>query len=375
MLHNHTINKVSELDMKMIVSIPEGGNWKNIPLDIPSKRLEGIRKTGGRTTLYGRINRNKPSYTINTYITRPGNGTFIHPIHDRLITPREAARLQSFPDNYIFYGAKSHVATQIGNAVPPLLAYTVAKEVKHYLSSYNVLDLFSGAGGMGYGFKQAGFNIVLANDVFKEASLTYKRNNPGVNFVEGSITEKEVKEKIIAISEKNSIDIIIGGPPCQGFSLAGKRLSDDPRNFLYKEFVSLVDRLKPKVFVMENVTGILSSNGGKTFESIKSEFSALGYSISAKKLLASDYGVPQKRKRVFIVGTYNVECIFNPKKIILDEKDYISVDDAISDLYNIKAIENKENIIEYKPDKDLTEYQKYLTNKITIEEFINSIKC
>ncbi|MDN5047932.1 DNA cytosine methyltransferase [Aliarcobacter butzleri] len=238
-----------------------------------------------------------------------------------------------------------------------------------------MLDLFSGAGGMGYGFKQAGFNIVLANDVFKEASLTYKRNNPGVNFVEGSITEKEVKEKIIAISEKNSIDIIIGGPPCQGFSLAGKRLSDDPRNFLYKEFVSLVDRLKPKVFVMENVTGILSSNGGKTFESIKSEFSALGYSISAKKLLASDYGVPQKRKRVFIVGTYNVECIFNPKKIILDEKDYISVDDAISDLYNIKAIENKENIIEYKPDKDLTEYQKYLTNKITIEEFINSIKC
>ncbi len=375
MLHNHTISKVSELDMKMIVSIPEGGNWKDIPLDIPSKRLEGIRKTGGRTTLYGRINRNKPSYTINTYITRPGNGTFIHPIHDRLITPREAARLQSFPDNYVFYGAKSHIATQIGNAVPPLLAYAVAKEIKHYLSSYNVLDLFSGAGGMGYGFKQAGFNVVLANDIFKEAALTYKKNNPGVHFVEGSITEKEIKEKIIAISEKNSIDIIIGGPPCQGFSLAGKRLSDDPRNFLYREFVSLVDRLKPKVFVMENVPGILSSNGGKTFESIKTEFSALGYSISAKKLLASDYGVPQKRKRVFIVGTYNVECNFNPKKVINDEKDYISVNDSISDLYNIKAIENKENTIKYTPDKELTEYQKYLTNKITLEEFLNSIKC
>lgn len=373
MLYNHTISKVSELDMRMIVSIPEGGNWKNIPSDIPSKRLEGIRKTGGRTTLYGRIDRSKPSYTINTYITRPGNGTFIHPIHDRLITPREAARLQSFPDNYIFYGAKSHIATQIGNAVPPLLAYAVANEIKHYLSSYNVLDLFSGAGGMGHGFKQAGFNIVLANDIFKEAAITYTKNNPEINFIEGSITEKNIKERIIDISQKNSIDIIIGGPPCQGFSLAGKRLSDDPRNFLYKEFVSLVDRLKPKVFVMENVPGILSSNGGKTFESIKTEFSALGYSVSAKKLLASDYGVPQKRKRVFIIGTYNVECKFNPKKVIMDEKNYITVDDSISDLYNINPLINKDNSVQYNDTLLKSNYQKYLRSKINAQELLNLI--
>ena len=90
-LFNHYINKVSELDMRMIVSISEGGNWKDIPHDIPSKRLDGIRRTGGRTTLYGRLKRDKPAYTVNTYFTRPGNGTFIHPIHHRLITPREAA--------------------------------------------------------------------------------------------------------------------------------------------------------------------------------------------------------------------------------------------------------------------------------------------
>lgn len=372
MLFNHTINKISELDMKMLLSIPEGGNWKNIPLDIYSKRLEKIRETGGRTTLYGRIDRNKPSYTINTYISRPGSGTFIHPIHNRLITPREAARLQSFPDNYIFYGSKKAICKQIGNAVPPLLSYCVAIEVKKHLSSFNVLDLFSGAGGMGYGFKQAGFNVVLANDIFKEAALTYKNNNPKVDFIDGSITNKEIKEKILKISEKKSIDIIIGGPPCQGFSLLGKRLSEDPRNFLYKEFVSLVDKLKPKAFVMENVIGILSSNKGKTFESIKNEFSQLGYNIIAKKLLASDYGVPQKRNRVFIVGVYNEECIFNPKKIINNVEKYTTVDEAISDLYNIEPILNKNDFIEYK-NLIKTDYQRYLRGDINIPKLFNLI--
>jgi len=371
MLNNHTISKVSDLDMRMIVSIPEGGNWKNIPLDIPSKRLEGIRRTGGRTTLYGRIDRNKPSYTINTYITRPGNGAFIHPVHDRLITPREAARLQSFPDKYIFYGAKTHIATQIGNAVPPLLAFTVANEIKKYLSSYNTIDLFSGAGGMGYGFKEAGFNIIAANDIFKEAAITYKKNNPKVEFIEGSITELDIKKKIIEIANKKSVDVIIGGPPCQGFSLAGKRLSDDPRNLLYKEFVSLVDKLKPKVFIMENVPGILSSNSGKTFKSIKAEFSELGYDVIAKQLIATDYGVPQKRKRVFIVGVYNQECTFNPIKIINNEKEYVTVNDALSDLYNINPLIKKDELIKYTNSSTKTIYQKYLRGNIQSTELSN----
>ena len=374
MLHNHTISKVSDLDMRMIVSIPEGGNWKDIPLDVPSKRLEGIRKTGGRTTLYGRIDRNKPSYTINTYITRPGNGTFIHPIHDRLISPREAARLQSFPDKYIFYGAKTHIATQIGNAVPPLLAFSVASEIKKYLSSYNTIDLFSGAGGMGYGFKEAGFNIIVANDIFKEAAITYRKNNPKVDFIEGSITDSDVKKKIISIAKKESVDVIIGGPPCQGFSLAGKRLSDDPRNLLYKEFVSLVDEFKPKVFVMENVPGILSSNSGKTFQSIKDEFSELGYDVIAKQLIATDYGVPQKRKRVFIVGVYQQECSFSPIEIIDNEKKYVTVDDALSNLYNTTPILNKDDSIPFQKNKALNKYQQYLHGEINLKSFYNFLR-
>jgi len=369
-LFNHYINKVSELDMRMIVSISEGGNWKDIPHDIPSKRLEGIRSTGGRTTLYGRLRRDKPAYTVNTYFTRPGNGTFIHPIHDRLITPREAARLQSFPDNYRFYGAKSHIATQIGNAVPPLLAYSVAAEIKKHLTSFNTIDLFSGAGGMGLGFKECGFNIIVANDIFKEAAMTYRQNHPSTPFVEGSITDPEIKKEIISIGKKNSVDVIIGGPPCQGFSLAGKQLSDDPRNFLYKEFVELVSELSPKMFVMENVPGILSSNNGKTFESIKNEFSLLGYNVVAQKLLASDYGVPQKRKRVFIVGLKDENPMFNPPKSLSEAK-YITVNDTLSDLYDIHPVLNKEDEVSIPLNMNLTLYQSYLKGKITFQDFIN----
>src|SRR3989344_3949287 len=98
MLYNHVTYPLSENDLKMVVAIPEGGNWKHIPHHIPSKRLEQIRKT-----VYGRLSWNKPSYTITTYFNRPGNGTYIHPKDDRVISAREAARLQSFPDNYIFY--------------------------------------------------------------------------------------------------------------------------------------------------------------------------------------------------------------------------------------------------------------------------------
>lgn len=134
-----------------------------------------------------------------------------------------------------------------------------------------------------------------------------------------------------------------------------------------------MDNLKPKVFVMENVPGILSSNAGKTFESIKSEFSALGYCLSAQKLLASDYGVPQKRKRVFIVGTYNMECKFNPSKIFDDEINYLSVDDAISDLYDIQPSSCKDTPVEYNDNLFKSNYQKYLRNQIDVPELLNLI--
>jgi DNA-cytosine methyltransferase len=373
MIYNHVTYPLSENDIRMVKSIPAGGNWKNIPINIPSKRLERIRETGGRTTLYGRLMWDKPSYTITTYFNRPGNGSYIHPSEDRVISAREAARLQSFPDDFIFEGSKTSFCKQIGNAVPPLLAYSVAKQIKKKTKTKNVLDLFCGSGGLSKGFEWAGYNIVAANDNFVAACLTYRKNHPKTTLIEGDITSKDVKDKLFNAIKNKPIDIIVGGPPCQGFSYAGKRIVDDPRNFLYKEFVEIVKKIQPKVVVVENVEGIITSNNGKTYQSIKENFTELGYNFFGKKILAVRYGVPQKRKRVIMIGVKvgdPKQCF--PEELIKEESSYTTVKDAISDLPSLKINggENKDNT----KTKSISWYQKFLSGKIEVEELIKNIK-
>ena len=143
---NHTTFKLSDLDLEMIRSVPPGGNWKDIPIETvkKSKRLMRITETGGRTTLYGRIDYDKPSYTITTYFNRPGNGTYVHPVHDRVLSVREAARFQCFKDDYYFYGNKTQMLKQVGNAVPTILAYQIAKKIVDKTGCRKSIDLFCG---------------------------------------------------------------------------------------------------------------------------------------------------------------------------------------------------------------------------------------
>lgn len=373
MIYNHVTYSLSDNDIKMVKSVPEGGNWKNIPKTIPSKRLEQIRRSGGRTTLYGRLSWNKPSYTITTYFNRPGNGTYIHPKEDRVISAREAARLQSFPDDYIFEGSKTSFCKQIGNAVPPLLAFFIAREIKKFYKVGNLLDLFCGAGGLSKGFEWAGYKIIAANDNFNSACLTYRKNHPNTNLIEGDITQEEVKKNLFkAIANKN-IDIVVGGPPCQGFSYAGKRLVDDPRNFLYKEFVGIVKKIKPKIVLMENVEGILTSNKGETYKSIKQNFEELGYKLHGKKMHAVEYGVPQKRKRVILIGVRkgNPEELF-PEPILNNPNQHLTVKDAIKGLPTIK-INGGVNVLK-KNIAPKNIYQKFLNGKLKIKTFVKNLK-
>jgi DNA (cytosine-5)-methyltransferase 1 len=372
MIYNHITYSISELDMKMILSVPPGGNWKNIPLSVPSKRLEQIRKSGGRTTLYGRLCWNKPSFTITTYFNRPGNGTYIHPEQNRVISAREAARLQSFPDNFIFSGSKGSLCIQIGNAVPPLLAYFLGKKIKEKTKTKNLVDLFCGAGGFSKGFELAGYKIVAANDHFKQACETYRNNHPDTVLIEGDITNNNVKNQLFEAIKGKNIDIVIGGPPCQGFSYAGKRLVDDPRNYLFKEFVEIVNQIKPKVVVLENVEGILTMNKGKSFESIKESFRSLGYKIDGRKLHAVRFGVPQRRKRVVMIGVLEgnpIDCY--PEEIFQDEDKFLTVQDAINDLPEIVA--NGGSDIINREVKSKSSYQKFLSGKISINEFVDSL--
>jgi len=371
MVYNHISYPLSENDLRMVKSVPAGGNWRSIPSNIPSKRLEQIRRSGGRTTLYGRLSLNKPSYTITTYFHRPGNGTYIHPIHDRVISAREAARFQSFPDSYVFLGSKASLCKQIGNAVPPLLAFAIARQIKKKTKTKKLLDLFCGAGGLSIGFSWAKYNVIAANDNFKQACDTYRANHKNTLLIEGDVTNKDINHKILEVSKKEKVDIVIGGPPCQGFSHAGKRIIDDPRNFLYKEFVNIVKKIRPKVFVMENVEGILSINKGKIYEEIKNNFKKLGYSVAGHKLHAAMFGIPQKRKRVVIIGTLrgNPELLF-PKTIIFNEQNYITTKEAISDLFDVRACEQDSPIkLKTKPS---SLFQKFVRGFITPREYFES---
>lgn len=385
-IYNHQTNKLSELDLQMVMSIPPGGNWQNIPRSIPSKRLEQIRASGGRTTYYGRLRYELPSYTISTCFHRPGNGCYIHPedgsygkiAQHRLITFREAARLQSFPDSYIFYGSKISKLKQIGNAVPPLLGRAIAAG----LEGRTFVDLFCGAGGMSLGFSMAHKQLVGAIEYEKYICETFRRNHKDADevLVEGDISCIEKKLELYAKVKNNlrgrNLDIIIGGPPCQGFSLAGKRILDDPRNVLFKEYVSVVKKLKPKIFVMENVPGLLSMNGGIVINEIIDCFKDIGYEMELPVVLkAEDFGVPQKRRRLVIVGHLRgIKVDFPPKPLFnyenRNEKNLpaaTTVFDAISDLPPIfEGLGEEEVEFEWHPE---SEYQSFVSGDISFAEF------
>jgi len=163
-------------------------------------------------------------------------------------------------------------------------------------SKYKVASLFSGCGGLDLGFIQAGFEVVWANDFFKEAVETYK-TNIGDHIVYGDVREIESE------SIPDKIDILIGGFPCQGFSVANtKRNMEDERNFLYKELLRIIKDKRPKFFLAENVKGLLSMQKGQVLKMIINDFESLGYKVDYKLLKASDYGVPQHRERVIIIG-------------------------------------------------------------------------
>jgi DNA-cytosine methyltransferase len=340
---NHTTFKLSKLDLEMVRSVPQGGNWKNIPTETvaKSKRLEQITKTGGRTTLYGRIDYNKPGYTITTYFNRPGNGTYIHPVHDRVLSVREAARFQTFPDSYYFCGNKTQLLNQVGNAVPPLFAYQIAKKLIDEVGCERSLDLFCGAGGMTLGFKQAGIKSVLSTDIEPLACLTLKVNNPEIPVLCGNVTQEDIKAKILEATLANNVDMLCGGPPCQGFSMAGHRLSDDPRNQLVKDFIDIVRQVKPKILVLENVEGLLTFQGGAIYRLIHDMFSEIGYNTEGRLMQTHLFGVPQKRKRVIIMCIRDDAGLsaskLYPTPVTTDEHSQSTAREAISDLESVEC--------------------------------------
>lgn len=166
------------------------------------------------------------------------------------------------------------------------------------MTELTTCSLFAGAGGLDIGFKQAGYHILWANDFNKDACATYKLHSPETEVVQGDIAKIDA----------NSIpdcDIFLGGFPCQGYSIGGNRVIDDPRNKLYKEYVRIIKAKKPLCFIGENVKGILTMGGGEVLKQIIEDFEEAGYTVFYQLLNAKDFGVPQDRQRVFITGFRN----------------------------------------------------------------------
>lgn len=227
----------------------------------------------------------------------------------------------------------------------------------------NLIDLFAGCGGLSTGFEMAGYTIPLAVEKDLWASDTYKYNHPNTKVITEDITKITDLQSLLPDS-KIKIDGIIGGPPCQGFSLSGNRDKKDPRNSLFMEFVRFVQYFNPKFFVMENVTGILSmktKSNQLVKDVILSEFSASGYNVEIFTLNAAEFGVPQSRIRVFFIGLrndieYDKEKI-RPKGFLFGSKQ-VTIEQAIMDLPQIEAGEGTE-ICKYNT-KPQNKYQKWI---------------
>ena len=208
------------------------------------------------------------------------------------------------------------------------------------MKKYTYIDLFAGAGGMSLGFDNAGFKNLLAVEFNKDFAETYKKNFPRHNLIVDDI--KNVTEKqIYDIIKSEKVDVIIGGPPCQGFSIAGnigRNFIDDDRNRLFKEFVRFVKIIKPRMFVLENVAAMERHNKGKTIKEIVSSFKEIGYDIKYKVLNAVNYGVPQERRRIFIVGTLGKNSFEYPQ----ESDNIVTVKEAIDDLPKLENGETSE---------------------------------
>lgn len=204
---------------------------------------------------------------------------------------------------------------------------------------FRVLDLFCGAGGLSWGLhKNSHFKTMVALDFDKNAANTFKRNMPEAEVVVGDITDSSIKKRIIELAMKEKVNMIVGGPPCQGYSMKGKKLGlADPRNFLFREYLNIVDKLQPEVFVIENVKGLIISSNGWFRDEIIQSIKKLGYYVEYGILNSVDFGVPQSRERtIFICSKSKAISLPNP---IVNKK--TTIRDAISDLAYLNSGEGE----------------------------------
>lgn len=229
------------------------------------------------------------------------------------------------------------------------------------------VDLFSGAGGLSKGFMDAGYDVILGVDHDTAALETFKRNHGNAETMNLDLFNHDNIEKIVDfLSERKiNLDILVGGPPCQGFSYAGDMDVNDKRNFLYLAMVKLTEKIKPRAVLIENVLGMLEAREGVGAKRIVDDFTQIGYKMKVKLLYAPEYGVPQIRKRVFFVGLRDNQNEFVFPEAKLQEENFVTCEQAIGDLPSLQnedgTIVRGEPVQEYIQEAQ-NDYQRLMRN-------------
>lgn len=222
-----------------------------------------------------------------------------------------------------------------------------------------VIDLFAGVGGLSLGFEKNGFDVVLANEYDASIAAAYEKNHTGTKMIVGDITKLDLEQTFKPYA--GATDVVIGGPPCQGFSQKGQRKTiHDKRNFLFTYYVKVVELVRPKYFLMENVPNLLTAENGYFKSEIEELFNGLGYNLKMGVLNASDYGVPQNRRRAIIIGKQKSKA----PELPLPKNYKVTIWDAISDLAYLNSGEGSEKQ-EYKIAPK-TDYERIMRGENTV---------
>ena len=334
-LYNHVATAHKQFVKDVIALVPPGGNWKDLP--------KGVGESRTFHEAWTRYHGDRPSKTIDT-----GHRNHFHYEYNRVPTIRENARLQSFPDDFVFLGNKTQQNRQVGNAVPPLLGEALAFQMIKIINvrknttqivkeKLNSIELFAGCGGLLDGFEQSGkYNLLAAvewesapcENLVRRLVDKWKMEDASEKVLRFDIqrTEELIHgwhddstygngQGLDALVDGKSVDVIIGGPPCQAYSIAGRvrdenGMRDDYRNYLFESYLKVVNHYRPKAFLFENVPGILTAKPGNgdrcIIDIIQEEFEKAGYAtlfeISDAVIDMTEYGVPQNRSRIIILG-------------------------------------------------------------------------
>ena len=369
--NNHSFLRHGEVVQARYKLIPEGGR-----MPPPSELPEEIRRKNFGNT-YKRLDRKKPSLTLV-----PGNNAFpVHPTEHRSLSPREAAKLQTFPNEYLFFGSRAEQCKLVGNAVPVELARQIGLAVLQHMAGTTLpsetqestaepkqfaltlsspigkrhvrqngltaVSFFTGIGGLMLGFLNAGFQVLGSYDMKNSVARNQELNYPDVPHKVADVGAL-TKDQVLSDVGGAKIDVVFGGPPCQGFSIFGRRRfvntqnhqpDKDERNELSIKYVELAIELKPKVIFLENVKGFVSTQRGNSsyLAEIEKRLKKAGYELKYEVLNCASYGVAQARER-FILVAWKKGLEFSwPKPKFYEtpkawQRPYVTVGDVISDL-------------------------------------------